>query len=91
MRSRQGLDEVGPLLAIFNVREARGDDAVRQLSDAYRIAYNTDVIHFTWKEEGVPIPLGWFISNPACASLDEQFEAETDSINAVGAALKPSR
>jgi hypothetical protein len=83
-----GLDELGPVFALLNVREARGDDAVRQLFDAYRSVYGTEVISFEWKEESIPIPLGWFISNAACESLDEQFNQQREKIDLVSNALR---
>ena len=87
-RETEGFDELSPVLALLNVREARGNNASKQLEEAYDRQYSTPVIDFFWEEKDVPLPLGWLISQPACQSLDKQFYENKKAIGLVGAALR---
>ncbi len=76
---KSGFDELSPIFAVMNAREARGDDATHELSDALQAYGMSDMIEFTWKQNGVALPLGWYISEAACDNLVQQFQTNVES------------
>ncbi|MGZ4961732.1 MAG: hypothetical protein ACXWC8_04165, partial [Limisphaerales bacterium] len=75
-----GFDELSPIFAVLNTREARGDDVTHELADALNICKCTNMIEFTWTNGNVQLPLGWYIGSGACWSLRQQFNGHHQQI-----------
>lgn len=73
----QGLGEImSPVRALLNTREARGASAVRQLVTAIATLKANDhdaaMLPFELREERVPLPLGWLLSQQARDDMKNQ-------------------
>lgn len=70
-KAGEGLNEImSPVRTLLNTRSARGITALRQLEGA--LADTMNFIDFEFREKGVPLPLGWQLSNAALLDMDRQ-------------------
>lgn len=76
---KQGISEMlTPFRTLLNTRGARGATAIRQMENAVLPLKNSktpaDIISFELAEGQVPLPLGWLLSNKACAEMKRQWD-----------------
>ena len=65
------LNEVlSPIRAVFNARDARGQQAVGDVSTAMKGPDGSHAIEFRLVKRTVPLPLGWVLSNQAMEAID---------------------
>lgn len=83
--SESGLGEsMSPLRAVMNARSARSDESVRRLQHTVELTRETvDKFTARWVEfrlldRGVPLPLGWLLSQNARSEIDAQLPRPED-------------